>query len=76
MPQIYLTQAEMDAIDFFQGVTMAAYEAVNDEELQKEYDKHSNQYGNLTRKFLTSKVKADNKAVVNRVLKDIKVNKQ
>ncbi|GAA5141106.1 hypothetical protein [Thalassotalea piscium] len=76
MPQIYLTQAEMDALDFFQGVTMAAYEAVDNEELQKEYSKYSELYYSVYSKFKCSKKKAADKALVKRVLKEIKTKKQ
>ena len=59
-------------LDFFQGITMAAYESVSDEQLQKEYAEHNEAYYSVYEKFKKSKKKAANKALVQRVLKEIK----
>lgn len=75
MPQIYLTQEEMDALAFFQSIANAAYEAVSDEALQSEYNKHCTAFYSVHDKYLTARKKAADKALVKRVLKDIRANK-
>lgn len=75
MPQIYLTQEEMDALAFFKDAAQAAYEAVSDEALQIEYNKHCTAFYSVHDKYLNARKKAADKALVKRVLKDIKANK-
>lgn len=79
MPQIYLTEKEMSALAYFQDVTQSAYETLGDEDLdedlQKEYNQHCNSFYSVHNKYFTAKKKAADKALVKRVLKDIKTNK-
>lgn len=57
MPNIYLSQAEYDAIVFFQQVSHAAHEASDNAEFDKEYQAAQGGIKKLEQKFYKAKHK-------------------
>lgn len=75
MPQVYMTQAEFDAIEFLAGVAHAASEAATDEEFCRDYDLASAKHSAFAKKFYKGKAKQHGKAQVKRVLRQIESEK-
>lgn len=72
MPQIYLTQAEFEALEFFRGVAQAASESATDEVYCRDYAAACEAYSSVENKFYKGKAIQNGKAQVKRVLRQIK----
>tara|TARA_B100000508_G_scaffold136645_1_gene129932 strand:- start:142 stop:375 length:234 start_codon:yes stop_codon:yes gene_type:complete len=64
MPNIYVTQAEYDAIQFFEDVAQAAHEASDNQAFDEQYQKAQNGIKNLSKKYHNAKHKQRKKSDV------------
>ncbi|TMO87680.1 hypothetical protein [Pseudoalteromonas ruthenica] len=71
MPQVYITQKEVEALEFLVGVAHAASESATDEVFCREYDSASEAYSSLEKKISKAKAKQKGQTQIKRVLRQI-----
>ena len=71
MPQIYITQKEVEALEFLVGVAHSASESATDEVFRREYDSASEVYFLLEEKISKAKAKQNTQTQIKRALRQI-----
>ncbi|HAS6097046.1 TPA: hypothetical protein I7145_20685 [Vibrio vulnificus] len=72
MPTIYVSESEMEAFRYFEGIVHALSESDVTSEWLQEYEQMNTQFYKFERKFRRAKKTEENKRLVDSTLKKIK----